>query len=195
MDPRRKQVAWRAHHFFGYFSPKENRTTSYIRTRTVSTLPDLSKEFEDGGWRRQAQFRIPAPTSAPVLPTPELLDSARAKELLQVWPTGWRSSRCGSKPTRIDDDSFMSSRHSQHRIVPPHAPRLQSEADGPAVCEQGTLSDSRRVKRWSEACRSTMCDITRCPYRSVPDCPSVSSTARSAPRGYEQISIGLLTYK
>lgn len=48
------------------------------------TLNGLSKEFEDGGWRRQAQFRISAPPSAPVFPTPERLDSARASELLQV---------------------------------------------------------------------------------------------------------------
>jgi hypothetical protein len=48
------------------------------------TLIDFSKEFENGAWRRQAQFRISAPASVPGLPTPELLDSARSRELLQV---------------------------------------------------------------------------------------------------------------
>jgi len=48
------------------------------------TLAGLSKEFEDGGWRRQAQFRIAAPPSAVVLPTSEQLNPATAKELLQV---------------------------------------------------------------------------------------------------------------
>jgi len=47
-------------------------------------LAEVSKGFEDGRWRREAQFRIPAPASGPVLPTPELLDSARARDLLQV---------------------------------------------------------------------------------------------------------------
>jgi len=70
--------------FSGTFPPRRTARRHISGLGRVSTLPDLSKEFEDGGWRRQAQFRIPAPTSAPVLPTPELLDSARAKELLQV---------------------------------------------------------------------------------------------------------------
>lgn len=47
-------------------------------------LAEVSKEFDAGGWRRQAQFRIPPPANAPVLPAPEQLEPARARELLQV---------------------------------------------------------------------------------------------------------------
>jgi hypothetical protein len=47
-------------------------------------LAQLSQEFEDSRWRREAQFKIPAPKTGPVLPTPELLDAAKAKDLLQV---------------------------------------------------------------------------------------------------------------
>jgi hypothetical protein len=47
-------------------------------------LAQLSQEFEDSRWRREAQFKIPAPKALPVLPTPELLDSTKARELLQL---------------------------------------------------------------------------------------------------------------
>ena len=47
-------------------------------------LTEIAREFDDGSWRRQAQFRIPPPATAPVLPTPEQLEPAKARELLQV---------------------------------------------------------------------------------------------------------------
>lgn len=47
-------------------------------------LAELAREFDDGSWRRQAQFRIPPPESAPVLPAPERLEPATARKLLQV---------------------------------------------------------------------------------------------------------------
>ena len=47
-------------------------------------LAQLSREFEDGRWRREAQFKIPAPRAGPVLSTPELLDSTKARDLLQL---------------------------------------------------------------------------------------------------------------
>jgi hypothetical protein len=47
-------------------------------------LADVARELEDGRWRHEAQFRIPAPASGPELPAPEKLDSAKARDLLQV---------------------------------------------------------------------------------------------------------------
>lgn len=47
-------------------------------------LAEVSREFDDGGWRRQAQFRIPPSANAPALPAPEQLEPAKARELLQV---------------------------------------------------------------------------------------------------------------
>jgi len=46
-------------------------------------LAELSKEFDDAKWRREAVYTIPAPSSLPVLPAPEPLDAAQAEELLR----------------------------------------------------------------------------------------------------------------
>jgi hypothetical protein len=48
------------------------------------SLGDLSKQFDEGAWRRQASFRIPASAASPTLPTPERLDTARVNQLLQL---------------------------------------------------------------------------------------------------------------
>src|SRR6267378_1694511 len=83
----------------------------------------------------------------------------------------------GSKPrfdcailasTRLKQTLFSilcaRSRDSSHSSVRSRESYQLSMSDGswpgPAVCEQGTLSNSRRVKRWLEACRSTMCEAT-----------------------------------
>lgn len=47
-------------------------------------LTEIAREFDDGSWRRQAQFRLQPPATLPVLPTPEQLEPAKARELLQV---------------------------------------------------------------------------------------------------------------
>ena len=47
-------------------------------------LAQVANEFDDGGWRHEAQYRIAAPANAPVLPAPAQLDPAAAREALQV---------------------------------------------------------------------------------------------------------------
>ena len=47
-------------------------------------LEQLVAEFESGKWRKDVQYRLPAPTSLPVVPTPEKLDIGATNTLLQV---------------------------------------------------------------------------------------------------------------
>jgi hypothetical protein len=47
-------------------------------------LPELSKQFDDGTWKRQADYRIRPPATLPSLPPAERLDAAQATQLLQV---------------------------------------------------------------------------------------------------------------
>ena len=47
-------------------------------------IVEVSKEFDDGHWRREAVFKIPAPKTAPALPLAEAVDSAQASTLLQL---------------------------------------------------------------------------------------------------------------
>jgi hypothetical protein len=47
-------------------------------------LAQLSKDFDDGRWRREVQFKIPAPAAVPALPSAERVDAAQVPGLLQV---------------------------------------------------------------------------------------------------------------
>jgi hypothetical protein len=47
-------------------------------------LADLAKEFDGGKWRKDAEYRMPAPAVKPALPDAVMLDAAQAKEQLQI---------------------------------------------------------------------------------------------------------------
>ena len=49
-----------------------------------SSLAEVSKEFEDGRWHHEAQFKIPAPKTTPPVPAAELMDAGQTRTLLQV---------------------------------------------------------------------------------------------------------------
>ena len=47
-------------------------------------LAQLSKDFDDGRWRRELQFKVPAPAAVPAVPGAERVESAQVPGLLQV---------------------------------------------------------------------------------------------------------------
>lgn len=59
------------------------------------SLDELSKEFQDGHWKREVNFTIPAMKSDAVLPMPEKLESAQADKQLQVI-----ADRVASQPSK-----------------------------------------------------------------------------------------------
>jgi hypothetical protein len=47
-------------------------------------LAQLAEEFEDGKWRKQVNFKIPAPSDPVTVPVAERIDAAQANNLLQL---------------------------------------------------------------------------------------------------------------